>query len=329
MSPLRTASAIRARRRRGLVVDRRAPASAPPAARMARARPRQRASRPWLPICWLTHSARRTPGGGQAPAGLEPRALLGLADVGQHAEAAVDVAAGVDRDDRDAGLAPRGGSRGARPGSGIETTSPSGRVATAWSIRAFMRVDAVDVGRAVADDHVHLPRRRLDAVAHDRPERARRLPVRDDGDPHAAGRRPRAAAGGPRRAPGRAVTTTVRSCTTVVPPQPASRQRRAASARPRRAAAPSCRLCRRDGIRPRSRVPPPGGLSIASTPSTTASRSCSPRRPLPASSRRRPTPSSATSTTHRVARRGAAARATLAARARSVATLVSASATTK
>ena len=28
---------------------------------------------------------------------------------------------------------------GARPGSGIETTSPSGRVATAWSIMAFMR----------------------------------------------------------------------------------------------------------------------------------------------------------------------------------------------
>jgi hypothetical protein len=28
---------------------------------------------------------------------------------------------------------------GARPRSGIETTSPSGRVATAWSIMAFMR----------------------------------------------------------------------------------------------------------------------------------------------------------------------------------------------
>ena len=60
------------------------------------------------------------------------------------------------------------------------------------------RADVVDVRRAVGELDAHLPPRGLDPVAHDRPERARRLPVRDD--PDAA---PRLAAAGHGRLVGR------------------------------------------------------------------------------------------------------------------------------
>ena len=89
------------------------------------------------------------------------------------------------------------------------------------------------------------------------------------------------------------VTTTVRSRTRVVPPQPASsddEQPRAPRWPPRASRRARCG----EGIVASRRVPAPGGLSIARTPSTTARRSCSPRSPLPASGRAPPTPSSAT-----------------------------------
>ena len=142
-----------------------------------------------------------------------------------------------------------------------------------------MRSSAVDVGRAVADQHVHLARGRLDAVAHDRPERARRLAVGDDRDPHAAvgppARRRRA-----RRAasPGRDDERRLAHDRRARRSRPSSATSSERSAAPRRL----MRIAGRSGIarlqpraaarravdRERRRRPPPA-------------RSCSPRRPLP------------------------------------------------
>ena len=49
------------------------------------------------------------------------------------------------------------------------------------------------------------------------------------------------------------------------------------------------------GITPRTRVPPPGGLSTTSVPSSAASRSAIPRSPEPAAGSAPPAPSSAIS----------------------------------
>ena len=291
MSPVADGVGDPARRRHALVVDAEHRASA----RRRRAWPgpgRGSARRgPRLPICWLTHSTRRTPGGRQAPAGLEARALLGLADVGQDAEAAVDVAAGVDRDDGDAGL-DRAADRGGQAALGDRDDEPVGVAGDRLVDQRLHAREAVDVGRAVVDDHVHLARRGLDAVAHDGPERARRLPVGDDGDAHAAA--------GARRRPGqpRLPGWGDHDGALVHARRPAAAGQQDHEQRERRAGgrAPHAGPCG-EGIVASRRVPAPGGLSIARTPSTTARRSCSPRSPLPALGSAPPTPSSATTTT--------------------------------
>jgi hypothetical protein len=69
---------------------------------------------------------------------LRPRSLLGLAHVGEDAEPAVLAAPGVDRYHRDAG--PDGTLDGTgQAGLGMETTRPSGRLATAASMRLRIR----------------------------------------------------------------------------------------------------------------------------------------------------------------------------------------------
>ena len=184
MSPLRTASAIR-RGVAGLWSSTPSTARAPPA--RAHGPGQAAAARVEALVADLLVDAQRPvrPGGGQPPAGLEPGALLGLADVGEDAEPAVDVAAGVDRDHRDARPAPRGGWRA--PGRARGSRRRARRAAWRRLVdHGLHALHAVHVGRAVADDHVHLAGRGLDAVAHDGPERARRLPVRDHGDAHAA-----------------------------------------------------------------------------------------------------------------------------------------------
>ena len=74
-------------------------------------------------------------------------------------------------------------------------------------------------------------------------------------------------------------------------------------------------------------VPPPGGLSTSSVPSSAPTRSPSPRSPLPPAASAPPTPSSRTSTTARRPRAGR--RPARASRRAYLATFVSASATTK
>ena len=130
-----TARGDQRRRARVVVDDRRARARARrPRASPSRARA-QRASTPVLSTCWLRQSARRTPASASRRPGLEPGAVLDLADVGEHAEALEDVAAGVDRDDRDAGLhgAPDRGRQavgsGSRPRARRAWSRPPGRSA--------------------------------------------------------------------------------------------------------------------------------------------------------------------------------------------------------
>ena len=188
--------------------------------------------------------------------------------------------------------------RGRRaPGSGIETTSPSGLVATAWSISALMRSSAVDVGRLVVDEHVELARGRVDAVADDRPELARGRAVGDDGDPHRPVAAARARPARLRRWRPRTVTRPALaarpSCRRSRRGRPATSSHSAASRTPRRRgglmlgqegmrAAGACR--RRAGCRSRAcRRPPPRG------PRARAGR-CRPGSTPP-------TPSSATTTT--------------------------------
>ena len=85
MSPVRTASAIR-RGVAGLWSSTPSTRELPPASRIARARPRQRASSPLVADLLVDAQRAAHPGGGQPAAGLEPGAVLGLADVGQDAE---------------------------------------------------------------------------------------------------------------------------------------------------------------------------------------------------------------------------------------------------
>src|SRR3954465_2841440 len=113
------------------------------------------------------------------------------------------------------------------------------------------------------------------------------------------------------------------------------RRRRGPPARARRARVPKAHLkgdcphlgAVQVGIRARTSVPSPGGLCTSSVPSRAPTRSPRPRRPLPRASSAPPTPSSRTSMTAWPFPAAAVTRAWVA--SAYLATLVSASATTK
>ena len=71
---------------------------------------------------------------------------------------------------------------GAEPRLGQRDHEPVGPAGDGLVDELAHALERVDVGRAVGDQRVHLARGRLDAVADDRPERARRLAVGDDRD---------------------------------------------------------------------------------------------------------------------------------------------------
>ena len=103
-------------------------------------------------------------------------------------------------------------------------------------------VEAVDVGRPVGDEHVHLARGGLDAVAHDRPERARRAAVGDHDDPDGVAAGAGCACGG-RGVGASPETTSEDSWTVVVFPHPA----RASDRGERRHTPRTARTARRRG----------------------------------------------------------------------------------
>src|SRR3954465_10310345 len=283
--------------------------ASPPASCIARASPAQRASRPVLPTCWLTHSACLTPAAARrrpasSPArssswptwastpscleSCEPELMLTTGGAGATARGRGGGRAGAhaagdggrdrrlrDRDDQPIGL---GRDRG------VDQLAHPPR--------------AVDVRRAVVDEQVERARGGVGAVADDRPELARGRAMGDDGDPHRAV--------GPRR------LGFTRGC------RGSRRDRDAACVDDGGAAAAGGQ--QRDqqqplhghGIRASRRVPAPGGLSMLSVPPTVASRSCSPRSPLPASRSTPPTPAAATSTTISSPSRATSTRALLA-----------------
>ena len=176
-------------------VDAEHASSAPPPARIPAAKPRQRCVEPGVADLLVDAQRVADAGARHPPPALEPRPVLGLADVGEDAEVAEAVAAGVDRDDRDAGALGAPDRRRAAPAtSGSETTSPSSRAGDRL-------VDQPAHARDVVACRARGRRRRrrsgarvVDALLDDRPERVRRLAVADDRDPRrrrAAGRAPR------------------------------------------------------------------------------------------------------------------------------------------
>ena len=176
----RSGSACAGRRRRSA-----ASRARPPTSRIAWASPSQRASMPTLSVSWLRQSALRTPASASRRPASRPARLLDLPDVGEHAEPRkTSLPELIETTGMPAATARR--IAGASPSDGIETTRPSGLVATAWSISSLIRSHAEDVGRPVVDEHVEAARGGVDAVADDRPELARRRAVGDDRDPHRA-----------------------------------------------------------------------------------------------------------------------------------------------
>jgi hypothetical protein len=109
-------------------------------------------------------------------AGLVARQLLRLADVRERARAARDLAARVDRDDRDPGVDGRADRR-LELGAGDRDDEAVGPGGDRLLDQLAHRADVVDVRRAVGELDAHLPPRGLDPVAHDRPER-RSTPAR-------------------------------------------------------------------------------------------------------------------------------------------------------
>ena len=109
----------------------------PPTARIARASPRQRASSPWFGICRFTHNARRTPARASRCPALKPAGPSGWPTCASTPSLAYTslpelmVTVGIPA------LTARR-IAGASPGSGSETTSPSGLAAIAWSMSATM-----------------------------------------------------------------------------------------------------------------------------------------------------------------------------------------------
>ena len=110
----------------------------PPAAAIARARPAQRSSSPVLPICWLTQSAFRTPAAAsRCPAWKPARSSSWPTCASTPSRLNSALPELIETTGMPALTARR--IAGASPGSGIETTSPSGLLATAWSISALIR----------------------------------------------------------------------------------------------------------------------------------------------------------------------------------------------
>jgi hypothetical protein len=130
----------------------------------------------------LVDAQRAAHAGAREPAtGHQPGAMLGLADVREHAQPPRQVAARVDRHDRDPG-ADRPADRGAEARLRERDDEAVGMACDGLVDHRAHALEAVHVGRPVRDEHVHLAGGRLHPVADDRPERARRLPVRDDDD---------------------------------------------------------------------------------------------------------------------------------------------------
>ena len=165
-----------------LQVDDRARSRAPPAAH-AGPKPRQRSSRPALPRSWFTHSPSNTSARAIRPPASNPARYSGLADVGEDAEVAEAVAAGVDRDRP-------GCRRGRRAGSG--PAAPARRAARPPARRAWPRSPRRSAGASAPCRRCRArgrrprrwsgaPRRR--GLLDDRPERVGRLAVADDRDP--------------------------------------------------------------------------------------------------------------------------------------------------
>ena len=110
----------------------------PPARRSARAKPRQRSASPALPTSWLTHSPRRTPARASRRPAPSPARYSGCptwASAPSARERSLPEL--IETTGMPARIARRIGP--ATPALGIDTTSPSGRVATASAIRASMR----------------------------------------------------------------------------------------------------------------------------------------------------------------------------------------------
>src|SRR3954447_15005000 len=285
-----------------------------------------------------------------APPGGSAGGQLLLADVGEDAEAAEDVAAGVDRDDGDP--RPHRAADCARERRRRDRHDEPVRPARDRLVDELAHArDAVDVGRAVRDRDAHLPRRGVAAVLDDRPEVARRLAVRDDRDadgvvvglPPGGGLR---RGGGGRPAADEVGLADLRGAPTAAEGGGEGAQQQGRPPHGRRSAgtggdssgaggggaaagslASATSASAPHGMRARSCVPAPGGLSTASVPSSAERRSCRPRRPLPRPIRAPPTPSSSTSTVTTSAARRTVTRAVVACAYLTM--FVSASATTK
>jgi hypothetical protein len=117
----------------------------PPRARIASSSPAQRWSRPVLPTCWLMQIARLTPArASRTPAARPARNSSWPTWASTPNERNCSLPELIDTTGMPALTARR--IAGLRPGSGIETTSPSGLVATASSISSLIRSSAYSSG---------------------------------------------------------------------------------------------------------------------------------------------------------------------------------------
>ena len=112
--------------------------ASPPASRIAFASPAQRALTPLLSDSWLRHSARRTPAAAsRRPASSPARLSIWPTCASTPSSLKTSLPELIETTGMPAFTARR--MAGASPSDGIETTSPSGLVATAWSISALIR----------------------------------------------------------------------------------------------------------------------------------------------------------------------------------------------
>ena len=275
-----------------------------PVAASAAAKPWQRCSRAKLPASWMTHSAWRT-----------WRALMRRPAVYPASYSSSPTCNSVPSL-RNAllpelidmtGIPARSAARiaGASAlGFGSDTTRPAGLVAVALSDHLAHARDVIRIGGLVGDGHAELGRGCLGTVLDNSPERIGRLPVRDHEEPDSSAGQtedvdPGRGAFGRIRRVGldrRKSRLLRKRCV----PGPATPRRRSAmsgvtAASMRRAAGRSCPGVRdKESLRSRG-CRYPSGLSTISSPSSAATRSLSPLRPLPLSESAPPTPASLTS----------------------------------